>query len=259
MIKVETNMGPVITGTMEYELACVYESIESTKAMSAFNDLAFRTFDKGFGDYMDARSRTSPKSFHHVYEWNSVGVKTQRLFRLIRTKSGKNGMRFSYHFINSKKVAPIDPILGPKNPNPITGRFVRKSAVFRNKAFIMEEGRDVRVRPKNGRYIAFVSPNSPRGIAFSSKEVIIKNPGGKQVRYALAQSFQGWFSSGAGTKYLKASGAMDKPGKVYKRAGTRLPTSLRKASVKAQFNKGAIEAQARSAVAAAMVEEYGRL
>jgi hypothetical protein len=168
-------------------------------------------------------------------------------------------MRFSYHFINSKKVAPIDPILGPKNPNPITGRFVRKSAVFRNKAFIMEEGRDVRVRPKNGRYIAFVSPNSPRGIAFSSKEVIIKNPGGKQVRYALAQSFQGWFSSGAGTKYLKASGAMDKPGKVYKRAGTRLPTSLRKASVKAQFNKGAIEAQARSAVAAAMVEEYGRL
>jgi len=259
MITIESNVQAAVTGTLHYELTCMYESIESKAAMAAFNDGAFRRFNIGFGDYLDARARTNPKSLHHVYEWNSVGAKSQRLFRLKRISGGSGGMKFTYYFVNSRKVAPIDPILGPKNPNPITGKFVRKSAIFKNKAFIMEEGRDIHVRPKNGRYIAFVSPGQPRGIGFSSKEVTIRNPGGKEVKYAFATAFQGWFSSGAGTKYLKSSGFMDKPGQVYKRSGSRLPTSLRKASVKAQFNKGAIESQARSAVAAAMVEEYGRL
>jgi len=259
MIRLESNIQAAVTGTLHYELACMYESVESKKAMAAFNDGAFRRFNTGFGEYLDAKARTNPKALHHVYEWNSVGVKTQRLFRLIRTKAGPGGMRFTYDFLNSKRVAPIDPVLGPKNPNPITGKFVRKSAIFKNKAFTMEEGRDVHVQPKNGRYIAFVSPSQPRGIGFSSKQITVRNPGGKEVKYAFAKSFQGWFSSGAATKYLKTTGFMDKPGQVYKRSGTKLPTSLRKASIKAQFNKGAIESQAKAAVAAAMVEEYGRL
>jgi len=132
-------------------------------------------------------SRSLGKSFHHVYDWNQLGMESGRLFRIIKRQETGGHASIYYKFNNSRKRVPIAPEL--KSPGK-TGKVVNRSSIFKRKAEVME----------NGKPASFVTS---RTIAFSNKGRIIfvhkgktiniKNPGGKDTTGSFEAHFRSWW------------------------------------------------------------------
>ena len=152
-------------------------------------DTAFSIAALKFVKTTNMYARSNKNSFHHVYEWQETGRESGRLFRIIK-RSGSSGSATIYtKFNNSKKMAPISPIL--RVPG-IDGSYVKRSGVFKEKASVMESGKPVTFI--TSRTIAF-SPNG-RSIIFMppGKTISIKNPGGKSVSGSFSKHFISWWS-----------------------------------------------------------------
>lgn len=255
-ITTETNLVSAVSGTLFYELMVFWYAIGDDRAMSRYNDKIFEKLKKNYGKYLDGKARAMPRQYHHVYEWNMLGKEAGRLWKLTKRNSGKNTMDIKYQFIQSKRVAPIDPIL--RTPGP-TGKVVKKSSVFKNKAFVMEENLPVTMRPKNGKWLAI--PNrfvfSPgKNIMFSRGPVTVRNPGGNDTKYSFAKTFNGYFASGLAVKDLKASGVLDTPARITKRAGENVPSAIARASFSRGVDKEFIARLAQAEVEAQAGREY---
>lgn len=123
-----------------------------------------------FSRLMDAKSRTRPKSFHHVYEWNQVGNSNARLFKSTVTPFG-GGAAITFEFLKSK------------TPNNNT-----RSAphIFAQKASVMESGKPVIILPVNAKKLAYVYKGELR---FSMRSFVPK-PGGKYVAGSFAKEWK---------------------------------------------------------------------
>ena len=82
-----------ISAALFYKTNVMAKLASNPQFQSAFRNVIFDQLEVDFGDYVDAKARTSPKSFHHVYEWGKTGNKGSRLFSL-KTIS-KDGLSFS--------------------------------------------------------------------------------------------------------------------------------------------------------------------
>jgi hypothetical protein len=126
-----------------------------------------------FEEYMDARARSNPEKFHHIYEFGQIGDRDKRLFKK-NLSSTTVGTTISFSFRPAKR------------PN-------REGYLFANKASIMESGETVIVRPKSSKYLmykidetgAFVKTNKPS---------VIRNPGGKYVKGSFKNEFENFTS-----------------------------------------------------------------
>jgi hypothetical protein len=134
-------------------------------------------------------SRSVKKSFHHVYEWGQVGTESGRLFRIFKKQETGGNASIYYKFNNSSKKSPISNILSTPGSN---GKSVTRSGVFKKKAEVMENGKEVSFI--TSRYIAF-SPRSG-GIVFvpPGRTIKIKNPGGEATSGSFEKHFRAWWA-----------------------------------------------------------------
>lgn len=235
---ITSNAPQKISQTLYYELMVAHHTF-TDKQMEKWTGAVWRDLEKYFGQYIDAQAASNPKRLHHVYEWGLVGAPNGRLWRLKRLSSKGGAFKIGYGFVQSRRMAPIAESL--KTPGP-SGKYVKKSGVFKNKAFVMEMGIPVINKPKTGRYIAFQA-NNARGIAFSNRPVRIAYPGGVATKFAFARSFSGFFRSGLATKYLKPT--LNKPVKVMKRAGQNVPATITAPRFSRGISQSAVEQMAK--------------
>jgi len=71
-----------ISAFIYYEAQVVAKLTNNKAFQNKFKTVIFDQIDKDFGDYIDAQSRVKPKQLHHVYEWDKIGTKEARLFKL---------------------------------------------------------------------------------------------------------------------------------------------------------------------------------
>lgn len=138
------------------------------KNISLIEEGAGKILINYFEHYIDAIARSNRLRFHHVYEFDQTGDKKARLFKGQVTPSTQ-GTKISFSFTPAKK------------PN----RFGYK---FSNKAQVMEDGKTVIVRPKRSTYLVYVLDDGR--FVKTSKPSVIKNPGGDEVKGALASEFR---------------------------------------------------------------------
>lgn len=124
--------------------------------------------------FIDTEARLNPASMHHVYEWNQTGKPLGRLWKLNSTyKAGT--ISLSANFKQSRTFVPI------KN-----GTVRRSKFVF--KADVMEKGRSVRIAPKKAEVLFFYSKGGDPIFIPRGRSVIVKSPGGKQVKGSFGKT-----------------------------------------------------------------------
>lgn len=127
-----------------------------------------------FEAYVDNIARANHASLHHVYEPGMTGYANGRLFQGTISETGKPTL--VYKFKESKIPMP-------------------SGHIFRNKAFIMEEGITMTITPKNAKRLVF----EVDGEIVSSSKVVVNNPGGKRVQGSFVKVFNHFMTSMAGT------------------------------------------------------------
>jgi hypothetical protein len=262
-VTIETSAPEQIIGALMYEFYVAKATLDGV-GMERFMDEAYERTKNNFEMWMDAKSLQRQRELSHVYEWGRVGDPGGRLFRLHRRKGSTNSFQITYNFINSRRVVPIHPRL--REPGP-TGKFVKKSSIFRRKADVMEQGLPVVIRPRGDNYLAIPVKNaefrgyingrhtdsSGYGIAFSRGPIRVRQPGGPLARDGFGRNYRNYFNSGTALKQLKASGTLERPARTAKIAGENLPTEIRHMGFKhGSMNMTAIKAYAEKAVAAAV-------
>ena len=144
----------------------------SKEAAQRFTRNVYAGLSAGFYARTDARARTKPLSYHHLYEWGQVGDGGARLFRLISRNIGKESFEISYEFIPS--TAPV----------PNSGH------IFAEKARVMEEGQQITITPKDGGMLSFEVDGEQ---IYTINPVVVPHPGGEAVKGTLRDDFMMYF------------------------------------------------------------------
>lgn len=144
------------------------------------------------GQYIDKMAEMEPESLHHVYEWDKVGMKSARLFKIIPVYT-KAGLTFSSVFVQSKS---IQKRRGTKEP-------------FRDKAFIMENGIRLDIYPKNEPYLRYFDENLQEWV--TSYHSRVDQPGGQYVEKSFGSNFRTFFVTYLSQSRLMQAGMMVKP------------------------------------------------
>jgi len=137
-------------------------------------------------NFVDSNARVNPSALQHVYEWSMTGTPAGRLFDINYLVTG-NGLSFNSTFRQSSTIQK-----GSSTP-------------FYDKARIMEEGIPVIIKPK-GRVLAFVDDGEQ---VFTSKPVLVSNPGGAEARGSFEQVINSFFESYFTQSYIASSGIFD--------------------------------------------------
>jgi len=136
------------------------------------------------GQYIDASARSNPKALHHIYEWNNVGSPSARLFDINYTLSNL-GLSLSGTFRQSSTIKD------------------GSSVPFYNKAYIMENGIPVTIRPSKSNLLVFEANGET---VFTSKEVSVDNPGGDAVQGSFERAFDQFMLNYFKQSMLQSSG-----------------------------------------------------
>lgn len=136
-------------------------------------------------EYIDSSARVSPQTMHHVYEWYQTGSPDARLFDVDYTVSGL-GLSFRSSFRQSTSVKQ-----GSKEP-------------FYNKAFVMEQGQAVVIKPKTAQVLKFEVDGEE---VFTKNPVTVLNPGGATER-GFEKVFDSFFGRYFKQTFLRKSGML---------------------------------------------------
>lgn len=222
-----------ISAAIYYQAQVVSKITTNKQFQNKFQSIIFNQLEKDFGLYIDAKARTSPKTLHHVYEWNKVGNPSARLFKLNIIE--KNGLAFSVtsSFLLSKSTV----------PNNIS----KRTHVFANKASVMEAGMPLTIRPRSAERLVF---ESDTGIVFMPKgaSVTVKRPGGGAATGRYQIEYARFFTSNLINLSIKKSGFQ----KIFNSSlskAMKLPADVKK--VKYSFTPNSLDVQAETAIAAA--------
>jgi hypothetical protein len=135
-----------------------------------------------FEEYMDAKSKQNPQSYHHVYEFDNIGNRSSRLFKANINSTPDGSATITYSFTNAKL------------PN-------REGYPFPNKAEVMEAGNPITITPKKSEYLQFMLED---GKFVKSKKVVVNNPGGPGVAKSFETTLNRFMSSQAQVVLTKA-------------------------------------------------------
>lgn len=137
--------------------------------------------------FIDANARSNPQMLHHVYEWYRTGSPDARLFD-IKFAVNNLGLSFSSEFKQSSSIKS-----GSKVP-------------FYNKAFIMENGISVTIRPKEAQSLAFEDDGQT---IFTKAPVEVLNPGGTLSQGKFEKTLNLFFTKYFTQAFLKSSGIIN--------------------------------------------------
>lgn len=217
-----------VSAALYYQANVLANLTTSKSFQKQFRETIFSQIQKDFGEYLDAKARIEPKSYHHVYEWKRSGDAGARLFNLaIREQEGLS-FKVGYDFKISKSAVPTN-----------TGN---NRHVFRNKASVMEEGGPLIISPKKAERLVFEIRGSvvfmPKG-----KSVTISRAGGgkttSRFKIAYAQFFKGQLVSNS----IKRSGFQNLFNYKLTRA-MKLPSDIK--TVKYTFSPNTVAMQAKT-------------
>jgi hypothetical protein len=135
-----------------------------------------------FDEYMDARAKQAHSSYHHVYEFDNTGNRSARLFKANVNSTPDGTAIITYSFIPAK--------MPNKDGHP-----------FPNKAEIMEAGEPITVSAKSAEYLQFTLED---GRFIKKKQVVINNPGGRDVAKSFETTFNRFMVSQAYAVLMKS-------------------------------------------------------
>lgn len=149
---------------------------------------AHERMSERFDNYMSVIAPAAPGQFHHVYDWDRIGVPQYQLWKNVLRGRG-NERYASFEFRASVRPVPFPE--GAKKPFRRKHRFVYK-------AMIMEYNIGVTIRPKRAKMLAF--PVDDR-VIFTKGPVFVENPGGAATTGAFTAAWTNWWA-GAGAEQV---------------------------------------------------------
>lgn len=186
---VGVNMDTVEVSSLTGFLTTLSAQIETDANMGPVLNYAHSELSRKFDAYMSAVAPASPKSFHHVYEWNNVGNPQAQLWTNVLRGRGNNKYA-SFEFRASTLPVPVHQ--GEKKPFRQVHRFIYK-------AMIMEYNIAVTVKRKRAKMLAF--PGNNGKIVFTKGPIMIENPGGQATTGAFTAAWTDWWT-GAGANQV---------------------------------------------------------
>lgn len=220
-----------VSAMLYYKSHVMYDVMNNTAFKQKFKDVIFNQIEKDFGDYIDAKSRISPKSMHHVYEWNRTGNSSARLFKIKRKDLDGLSFNVEYDFLTSKTF--------------VAGK--NRRYVFKDKARVMERGEPLIVAPRYAQRLVF-DINGYTVYMPIGKSVTIRKPGGAAVKKSFETAYSHFFKSNLVNLSIKKSGFQQIFNSAISKA-LKLPANIK--TVKYTFSPNAIRAQASAAVSTA--------
>lgn len=219
-----------ISALIYYQSHVIAKLSKNKAFINKFHRTVFTQIDKEFGEYLDAKARSKPKSLHHVYEWKKVGDPSARLFKLKALSSDELSFKIETTFLPSRS-------------------FVESSGnrrhVFKQKAFIMEQGNPIKVSPRSAERLVFefngMTVFMPKGAS-----VTVKRPGGPGVKNQFMLNHSLFFTGNLVSGAIKRSGFQ----KIFNdsiRKALRTPSNIK--TVKYSFSPNSIRLQADTAIA----------
>jgi len=190
ILNIESKLNVKIDGVKE---------LSSPLVLSELANAIFTITANAFVKAMNIEAKGNPKKYHHIYEWNKVGLSSGRLFFLYKESTNNGLLVIKPGFTKSKTKVPVAPeLLMPGK----TGKVVASKYIFRDKAFIMESGKPIIYRASKNLPI----PDNGK-IRFVAAGTVIKNynPGGKQVKGSFEKFYSLWFATKAAS-IINASG-----------------------------------------------------
>lgn len=222
-----------ISAALYYQANVIAKLTESKAFKDKFKEILFNQIMNDFGNYIDAKARSNPKSLHHVYEWNKVGTPSARLFELKQVQSDGISLRLKSEFKLSKSFVP-------------TSKGKRRH-VFKNKASVMEMGLPLVIRPTHAKRLVFEIDGRtvfmPKGAS-----VNIKRAGGTKATNQYHLAYARFFNGNLINESIRKSNIQ----KIFNSASAkalRIPSSIRK--VKYSFTPNTVRMEADAAVASA--------
>ena len=222
-----------ISAALFYKTNVMAKLASNAQFQSAFRSVIFDQLQVDFGDYIDAKARTSPKSFHHVYEWGRIGEDEARLFKLKKLPADGLSLKVNYELIDSKSFVPSE------NSN--------NKHVFVKKAEIMEQGKTVVIAPRFSERLVFEVDGytvfMPKG-----ESVTVRKPGGAATKNSFFAAYRYFFTGQLVNMSIKKSGFQ----KLFNSSLSRalgVPAQVK--SVKYSFSANQLANEAEAATSAA--------
>jgi hypothetical protein len=141
---------------------------------------------KALYQYIDVNAKMNQSALHHIYEWYQVGSPSARLYELNYTVSNL-GLSINSQFKQSRTVSQDS------------------TTPFYNKATIMEQGNPVTIVPKKSALAFDIGGET----IFTKKEVVVRNPGGKEVQGSFERTFDEFMTVYFKQSFLRSSGLYD--------------------------------------------------
>jgi hypothetical protein len=179
------KMAEKIIATAKYHTETLTELHNNPQNRSQIIKNGLNLVGQYFGFYMDNLARRDNASFHHVYENDRVGNPNARLFYYTVIANASNPS-IQYTFRDATV---------PEN----------SGQVFRKRAYIMEAGQPVIIKPRNGKVLVF----DLDGETIFTKKSYVPNPGGTAVSGSFARAFNGYMNKQA-SMMLEDVGFYDK-------------------------------------------------
>ena len=151
------------------------------------------------GKYIDSVAKLEPERLHHVYEWNKVGVSTQRLFVITPVYTAVTGNSYSTGAALFSSVFTLSTSILKSRGSKVP---------FREKAYYMENNIEVTIRPKRAdgllRYYDEELGEQFDSGWVTSYQSIVQEPGGPKVYRQFDATLKQFF-----TVYLSQSKMLD--------------------------------------------------
>lgn len=222
-----------ISAALFYKTNVMAKLASNPQFQSAFRNVIFDQLEVDFGAYVDAKARTSPKSFHHVYEWGRIGDDKARLFQLKKLPADGLSLKLNYELTDSKSFVPSE------NSN--------NKHVFVKKASIMEEGKTVVISPRFSERLVFdvdgYTVFMPKG-----ESVTVRKPGGVATKNSFFTAYKYFFTGALVNMSIKKSGFQ----KLFNSSLSRalgVPSQVK--TVKYSFSPNQLANEAEAATSAA--------
>jgi len=217
-----------ISAYVYYSAHVIAKLTQNKSFQSRFTKTIFDQIQKDFGLYIDSQARVKPKSLHHVYEWKRIGQPNARLFKLRVLSQDGISFKLGYEFLDSKTLVP-------------TEKGIHRH-VFKNKAFVMEKGIAVVVRPRFAERLVFDVPGGtihmPKG-----RPVTVNRPGGKAATNQFSLAYARFFSGSLVNNSIKNSGFQKLFGGAMGKA-LKVPAGIKRVQYKFVPNTIRLEADA---------------
>lgn len=203
-LQVDTSEVVALTST----LRSVEAYMTTNRHLNVVTKAAFEMLSQQFNMQTHLLAGMSVGEFHHVYEWEHVGIPGFQLWK--NELNGRGGeRRVTWSWRASKTTVPTETDIygNPRFPLMTKGfdpSRLQRIHVFVWKAPMMEYGVSVTVKPKLSNVLVFPNPTltgegrfgrSPRPITFTPHPV--RSTPGEQVQGNFTAWFTSWWGGGS--------------------------------------------------------------